>query len=257
MDAPSPTRPAACCDHAVQLYESDELLARSVASFLAAGLRAGDAAIVIATTQHHRALLDELAAAGVDAADPVRDGRLVTLDAASTLRRFMTPAGPDPERFAATIGAVLDRAAEEGRAVRAFGEMVAVLWEDGDVASAMELEQLWNDLAAERDFSLLCAYPRALFNDASAQLDFERMCARHTRVLPGEPAMSATPSGGPVALRSARAPESPAPARARTLGPCAQCGDPVSHADQFVRLYRRAWHLECALEAGGTPRSGT
>lgn len=42
------------------------------------------------------------------------------------------------------------------------------------------------------------------------------------------------------------------PKRRRTLGRCAHCGTPVEMGEEYVRLHRRAWHLECALGAQGT-----
>lgn len=39
--------------------------------------------------------------------------------------------------------------------------------------------------------------------------------------------------------------------RRRTLGMCAHCHRPVDFADEYVRLYRRAWHLDCALVSEG------
>lgn len=35
----------------------------------------------------------------------------------------------------------------------------------------------------------------------------------------------------------------------RTLGLCAHCGQPVEFGEEYVRLHRRAWHLNCALAA--------
>ena len=45
--------------------------------------------------------------------------------------------------------------------------MVALLWHQGNVAAAIELETLWNDLAEDRRFSLLCAYPAQVVGEAS------------------------------------------------------------------------------------------
>src|SRR5688500_10717685 len=76
-------------DHFVQFYDADEYLADSVAGYAAAALRAGDAAVVVATPAH-RALIDaRLNAGGVDAASHAAAGSYVSLDAAETLDRFM------------------------------------------------------------------------------------------------------------------------------------------------------------------------
>ena len=50
------------------------------------------------------------------------------------------------------------QAAQNGRRVRAFGEMVALLWSEGNQAAAIRLEELWNELALSQTFCLFCAY---------------------------------------------------------------------------------------------------
>jgi anti-sigma regulatory factor (Ser/Thr protein kinase) len=105
------------------------------------------------------------------------------LDAAETLAGFMADSGPDRARFRQVVGGVIERAGRGGRGVRAFGEMVALLWEAGDVAGAIELESLWNDLAHHFQFSLYCAYPLSLL-EANGDLDaINQVCRHHSGVL--------------------------------------------------------------------------
>lgn len=86
---------------------------------------------------------------------------------------------PDPVLFDATIGAIVERAARGGRTVRAFGEMVSLLWADGNVTGALALETLWNDMALKRDFFLMCAYPEVLLSEAPLRA-VNAMCDRHS-----------------------------------------------------------------------------
>jgi hypothetical protein len=52
--------------------------------------------------------------------------------------------------------------------IRAYGEMVNVLWKDGLTAAAIRLETLWNELAKSYDFKLLCGYSMGnLYKDAA------------------------------------------------------------------------------------------
>src|SRR5205807_4393941 len=101
----------------------------------------------------------ELSEGGIDVSGSRGAGTLVMLDAAATLEAFMPDGRADRDAFREVIGTVVRRASEVGTAVRAYGEMVAVLWERGDVHGAIELERLWNELQEELEFSLLCAYP--------------------------------------------------------------------------------------------------
>jgi hypothetical protein len=75
-----------------------------------------------------------------------------------------------PDRFADVVGAAIDEAAaaHPGKTVRAFGEMVDVLWHRGQEQAALVLEELWNDLGGTKPFSLLCGYCLDLF-DADVQ----------------------------------------------------------------------------------------
>lgn len=140
--------------HVVQFYETDAELIAGAGGYLADGADAGAVAIVIATEAHRGALEGYLRDAGVD----VGAGTVVSLDAAATLALFTRDGGVDGDAFFEVIGSLVRAAAATGRPVCAYGEMVALLWEAGDVIAAIELETLWNELATEVPFSLYCAY---------------------------------------------------------------------------------------------------
>ena len=70
--------------------------------------------------------------------------------------------------------------------VRAYGEMVNLLWRDGKAQQAIELEQLWNELASKYSFALLCAYATDSLDPADLT-GIERICAVHSAVLPSRP----------------------------------------------------------------------
>lgn len=143
-------------DHTVYFHDGDQDLAETVAEWLAEGVRRGGTGVVIATAAHREAIGSVLRARGVEPAAAAE-----FLDAATTLSAFTSGGRIDRERFRAVIGPVIERAGQGGRPVWAFGEMVALLWDVGDVPSVMALEGLWNELAQEVSFSLLCAYPSA------------------------------------------------------------------------------------------------
>ena len=71
--------------------------------------------------------------------------------------------------------------------------MVALLWELGNVAGALELEELWNDLQQHEDFELLCAYPTSALGDARLG-DVSEVCALHTGVRPPSSYSTGTPA---------------------------------------------------------------
>ena len=150
--------------HFVELYEDEGALVDSVRTFVSVGIGRGEAAVVVATAAHRDAFEAELSRT-VDLDAARAQGLYLSEDAEETLGLFMHDGRPDPARFEDAIGALLDRAGAAGSEVRVFGEMVAVLWAQGNDAAALELEALWNRLAEKRRFRLFCAYAAATLGD--------------------------------------------------------------------------------------------
>ena len=169
--------------HAVQFYGTDESLFTTVASFLAAGLVAGQPAVVIATFSHRIPIVNHLRERLIDCDRALRNGDLILLDAEATLDLFMVNDEPDEELFESNVGRLLDQAIN-GRpriVLRAYGEMVDVLWKQGRSEAAIKLEIMWNKLATKYDFALLCGYSMGSFYKQTQQL--EEVIALHTCVV--------------------------------------------------------------------------
>jgi hypothetical protein len=192
--------------HAVQFYEHDDTLSDLLATYVGTALIRGDAAIVVATQKHRDDLRATLAQRGLNLGVPEGAGRYESFDAAETLRAISSPTGwPDPDRFASVIGGAIDlvRGASRSPArIAIYGEMVALLCANGQFAAAIRLEELWNDLARECEFSLCCAYPMGLFkSNETAAARFMKVCAQHSHVFPAE-RRSATSSNSRSRSRS-------------------------------------------------------
>jgi DNA-binding CsgD family transcriptional regulator/PAS domain-containing protein len=170
--------------HRVEFYEREGFLVHTVSGFVGSALHDGDTAIVIATAAHRREFEAAFDAAGIDISAAI--DRYWALDAAELLQKLMVDGAPDVERFRETVGALVERPAAEGRAVQIFGEMGVLLWELGDLASTLALEDLWNELGVSRQFAKLCAYPLRAFGSEANTAVFERICDQHTTVVPGE-----------------------------------------------------------------------
>jgi len=173
-------------EHFVQFYDSDSFLMDSVSGFVAAGLRLRESAIVIATPEHRQELDRLLRLQGFDPDQERAANRLLTLDAAETLAKFMEGGKPDPRLFKQVIGGGFARVGDQGLAIRAFGEMVAILFQEGNSDGAIRLEELWNDLAQEHAFALFCAYPMGGFAGETHGHPFTHICKAHSRVIPSE-----------------------------------------------------------------------
>jgi signal transduction histidine kinase len=183
--------------HFVQFYEEASSLVATVAEFIGAGLDTGQAAIVIATEEHVDAFVQCLASHGFDVDAARGQGDLILLDAGEMLSRFMVDGTPDAKRFDATFGPVIERTIRGDLRVplRMYGEMVDVLWKDGDTDAAIRVEELWNDLGTRHAFSLLCAYSMGNFYRAGDAQRFQEICSRHTHVIPTDGHMRASGEG--------------------------------------------------------------
>jgi PAS domain S-box-containing protein len=173
--------------HVVQFYEDDAYLCDTVARFIGAGIAAGDPVLVFATDLHRQAFVQRLKLNHIDVAAAIAGGRLALHDARDALDRFMSGDLPDWERFVATIGSSIEAVAGDGAHVRAYGEMVDLLWREGNAPAAIQLEEMWNRLR-ERDprVSLLCAYVMDNFYKADDAQRFHEVCRAHAGVVPAD-----------------------------------------------------------------------
>jgi signal transduction histidine kinase len=181
-------------NHVVQFYEDDAFLCDRVAEFIALGLAAGEPACVVATAEHREAFAVRLARRGF-AVDELRArGLLIWLDARETLAKLMIGDLPDWTLFSGFLGGIIEESRQRAplACVRAYGEMVDVLWRDGKKQAALRLEAMWNELASSHSLSLLCAYVMGNFfrsGDAEGFGDgdaFRDVCRAHGQVLPAD-----------------------------------------------------------------------
>jgi PAS domain S-box-containing protein len=176
--------------HVVQLYSDDNVLLDVLCRFIGGAIAVGDAGLVIATKPHHEGLVARLKARGLDTARAISQGRYISVDAEELLPRIMVDGQADEACFTEIVGDLLTRARNatdcKDSRIAVFGELVALLWADGKPQEALRVEQLWNDLARNHCFSLLCAYPITRFDDDRHIEPFLKMCAQHSGVVPSE-----------------------------------------------------------------------
>ena len=172
--------------HFVQLHAADERsLLENVGRYAAEGLIRDEAVVVIATTRRRTAIAAAIRQAGSDPAAAIARDQLIFLDANETLRRFMIEGQPDPQRFDDVVGTLVRDLRERAVGLRAYGEMVGVLWEAERYAAAIRLEELWNALLAANDFELFCAYPIDVFGTEFRSAEVDALLSTHTHLLPG------------------------------------------------------------------------
>jgi hypothetical protein len=165
--------------HLVHLYQETRFLAEAVVEYLGESLRAGEAAIVIARPAHRAAFLERLNASGA-----VHEGRLQLLDAQETLGRLMADGVPQWQAFHDIVGALVGGLCARYPGVRAYGEMVDLLWQQGRRDAALRLEGYWNELGKEHAFSLFCAYRMDALDSDAYVGPLDSVCNAHSHLLP-------------------------------------------------------------------------
>jgi hypothetical protein len=167
--------------HAVRFYESERSLALIVAEFLSEGFADSHSGLVVATPAMRAALVLALSARSLDVVELQRSGQFLLLDAKELLGVFMIDGQPDATRFNTAMCETIARVRRRrtGGKLRIFGQMVDVLWREGQQDAAIHLEMLWNQLAHKQAFSLLCGYAMGNFYKDS---NFEDICGQHSHV---------------------------------------------------------------------------
>jgi len=172
--------------HEVLFYSDDAVFLDSFTRFIAAALKAGDVAIVVATESHQDSLIQRLKAHSLDIDAAIRQGTYITLDVAQALSAFMVNDMPESDRFFEVVGGLIRGAAEackqEHRRVVACGECAPFLLAEGKLDAAIRLEQLWDQLATTYEVESLCGYALGRFQGEEDEHIFQRICAEHSTV---------------------------------------------------------------------------
>ena len=165
-------------DHYVQVYQDEAFLCQTIAEYAGTGLQRGEGVVIIATASHRAAFMNHLES------NAIERGQLLLLDAEETLSKFMVGGMPQWQSFHALVGGLIAEMRLQYPQVRAYGEMVDVLWQRGERDAAIRLEEFWNDLAKLQTFSLLCAYYMDNLDASAYAGPLECVCKVHTHLIP-------------------------------------------------------------------------
>jgi MEDS: MEthanogen/methylotroph, DcmR Sensory domain len=170
--------------HDVGFYSDDAGLLHDLTQFVGNALKAGNAAIVVATESRRDGLLSRLQAYGLGTA--MEQGRYIALDAADALQTFMLDGMPDSGRFLKVLGNLIATAAKAAQGERSrvaiFGEMCHLLWAQGNAEAAIQVEKLGNQLVKAYDVDILCGYSLSRVQGGMASHIYQRVCAEHSSV---------------------------------------------------------------------------
>ena len=168
-------------EHIVQFFDTDESRADNVASFLDDGYQAGEPIVVVARPANWALMTERLQLLGVPVQSAIANGRLVVRDANQTLDEISRSGSVDAAAFEAVVGKAVMTLGRRGR-VRAYGEMVDMLAQRGELADAIKLEELWNDLGERASLSLMCGYSAAHFVSTGTHRALLEICRSHSGV---------------------------------------------------------------------------
>lgn len=191
MDTPSWTCLASELNHQTHLAQffglDRESLVVNVGRYLGEGLQRGDALILITTPEHREAFARQLAKGGADGPLAVPEDRVVFLDSASTKAKILANGELDLD----SAWTVVDQAVAVARAhassdgVRVYGDLVGSLWQNGEYAAAISLEEFWNDVIASTGLEAFCGYPIDVCS-ADFQTAAEVLLCSHTQLAGAE-----------------------------------------------------------------------
>jgi hypothetical protein len=170
-------------EHPCSFYSDDSVLASTVATFLAPAFAERQALIAIGTPEHLAAIEDRLRSTGHDIDGARASGQYASMDAEWALQQLTVHGMPTAERFNAIVGPHIKRAADEYGSVRAFGEIVSLLWRDGKRQAALRLEELWNEALGYHPLALVCGYNVRSFNEPADAEGVIGIINSHTNVI--------------------------------------------------------------------------
>lgn len=172
---------AAPREHLVQMYASDRARLAALAGFIGAGLEKGEVVVLIDTPLQLSALHHHLISLGFDLEAARARQLYFTIDANEALESFMVRDWPDESLLQHFVHRLVARA--NGRRIRAFSGMQALLVARGQSTAVLRLEHLWHRCCDAHDLLLLCAYPRSEFAQGMDGA-MRALCATHTCVVP-------------------------------------------------------------------------
>lgn len=177
-------RTEAASVHPCHFYSDDASLTANVAVFFAPAFRERQAMVAFGTPAHLAAIEKRLRADGHDIEAAKANGQYMAFDAQAALDALLRGDLPAQDSFEDVIAARLNSATREFGAVRAFGEIVSLLWRDGKRQAALRLEEMWNEAIGLYPLALLCGYNVRSFTSAHDAAGVTGIISAHTSVLP-------------------------------------------------------------------------
>ena len=145
--------------HLAQLHRDRTARDNAVIRFVEEGLRRGNGVVAVTSDNEADRILDRLTRDRLEPERFRRSGQLVIHDAGVILGQFMKGGMPQWPAFRRTMGSIMEKVQTLGFSTsRVYGDMVDILWQEGQVQAAIRLEEMWNDFGRLYPFSFFCSY---------------------------------------------------------------------------------------------------
>jgi hypothetical protein len=174
--------------HIVQLYRDEDFYGEAISHFAAEGIAKDESVILVATKPNWANLSGRLERKGLDVATLRRRGQLTVLDADETLPKFIVDGMPDGKTFKGIAEATIEKARDGGKfeRVRWWGEMVNVLYINGNERGSTRLEELFDEVAHEQSIAIFCSFLMDKFDPLIYHGAFANLCRTHAHVIPAD-----------------------------------------------------------------------
>ena len=177
-------RPSESSPFIAQVYQDDAFLMEAVGRFICAGLHAGEGVVLIMRGSRWTELAARLECEGVNLAEAARSGQVANHEADVMLKKVVRDGVPDRHAFLRVVGDVIRDMRRRHQVIRAFGEMVDILWRQGRQRHAARIAEFWKELGYIESFALLSAYRIDTLDSEAYSRAFDSMCQVHTHLIP-------------------------------------------------------------------------
>nr|MBA2320612.1 MEDS domain-containing protein [Deltaproteobacteria bacterium] len=167
--------------HVLVLGRGEDFLCESVADYLADGLFHGEGLLVIANPERWLRITAGLVSRRWDVQRALQEGKVCYVSSDAELARLRAGGHLDAEALDRDLTPLISalREATGQPQIRAFGDMVSTLWQEGHHATALTLEYAWHDFIRLEPVTLLCAYEADPLDETIDAPSMLKVCRAH------------------------------------------------------------------------------
>lgn len=170
------TEPPTVEGQRIQVCQNKTAQIKLLAQYIGDGLSKNEAVIIIARPSLRKSVWSKLQALGFDMDFYKAQGQIKLYDAELLLSNILIDDVIDEHYFHTCIGKPIEAAQAAYGKVRAFGDMVDILWHRGLHDTALQLEKIRNELCQQHQLTVLCTYLRDSIESQSYRSTVEWMC---------------------------------------------------------------------------------